>query len=99
MRIHNPTGRVWSEEELDTLGQIMKDNDVWLISDEIHCDIKRSDRSHVPFAKVPDYDKIITTMSQSKAFNIAGLMFSNIIIQNESLLKLGTPITLVRKIL
>ena len=66
----------------------MKDNDVWLISDEIHCDIKRSDRSHVPFAKaVPDYDKIITTMSQSKAFNIAGLMFSNIIIQNESLLK------------
>ena len=66
----------------------MKDNDVWLISDEIHCDIKRSGQSHMPFAKaVPDYDKIITTMSQSKAFNIAGLMFSNIIIQNESLLK------------
>ena len=85
---HNPTGRVWSEEELATLGQIMKDNDVWLISDEIHCDIKRSGQSHVPFAKaVPDYDKIITTMSQSKAFNIAGLMFSNIIIQHESLLK------------
>lgn len=66
----------------------MQDNDVWVISDEIHCDIKRAGQTHIPFAKaVPDYDKIITTMSQSKAFNIAGLMFSNIIIPNKRLLK------------
>ncbi|PTF02791.1 aminotransferase [Staphylococcus devriesei] len=86
---HNPTGRVWSEEELRQFGQIMKDNNVWLISDEIHCDIKRSGQTHTPFAKaVPDYDKIITAMSQSKAFNIAGLMFSNIIIPNTRLLNI-----------
>ncbi|MDT0723637.1 3M3SH-releasing C-S lyase [Staphylococcus haemolyticus] len=85
---HNPTGRVWSEDELKQLGQIMVDNDVWIISDEIHCDIKRVGQTHVPFAKaVPDYDKIVTAMSQSKAFNIAGLMFSNIIIPNRRLLK------------
>lgn len=85
---HNPTGRVWSEDELKQLGEIMQDNDVWVISDEIHCDIKRAGQTHIPFAKaVPDYDKIITTMSQSKAFNIAGLMFSNIIIPNKRLLK------------
>ncbi|MCE0455973.1 putative C-S lyase [Staphylococcus haemolyticus] len=85
---HNPTGRVWSEDELKQLGQIMIDNDVWIISDEIHCDIKRDGQIHVPFAKaVPDYDKIVTAMSQSKAFNIAGLMFSNIIIPNRRLLK------------
>ncbi|KAA2275692.1 3M3SH-releasing C-S lyase [Staphylococcus haemolyticus] len=85
---HNPTGRVWSEDELKQLGQIMVDNDVWIISDEIHCDIKRAGQTHVPFAKaVPDYDKIVTAMSQSKAFNIAGLMFSNIIIPNRRLLK------------
>ncbi|OHS39470.1 aminotransferase [Staphylococcus sp. HMSC62B09] len=85
---HNPTGRVWSEVELKQLGQIMVDNDVWIISDEIHCDIKRDGQTHVPFAKaVPDYDKIVTAMSQSKAFNIAGLMFSNIIIPNRRLLK------------
>ncbi|MBY6179394.1 MULTISPECIES: 3M3SH-releasing C-S lyase [Staphylococcus] len=85
---HNPTGRVWSEAELKQLGQIMVDNDVWIISDEIHCDIKRDGQTHVPFAKaVPDYDKIVTAMSQSKAFNIAGLMFSNIIIPNRRLLK------------
>ncbi|CAH6345446.1 Cystathionine beta-lyase PatB, partial [Klebsiella oxytoca] len=85
---HNPTGRVWSEDELKQLGQIMVDNDVWIISDEIHCDIKRDGQTHVPFAKaVPDYDKIVTAMSQSKAFNIAGLMFSNLIIPNRRLLK------------
>ncbi|QXN78000.1 3M3SH-releasing C-S lyase [Staphylococcus haemolyticus] len=85
---HNPTGRVWSEAELKQLGQIMVDNDVWIISDEIHCDIKRDGQTHVPFAKaVPDYDKIVTAMSQNKAFNIAGLMFSNIIIPNRRLLK------------
>ena len=66
----------------------MVDNDVWIISDEIHCDIKRDGQTHVPFAKaVPDYDKIVTAMSQSKAFNIAGLMFSNLIIPNRRLLK------------
>lgn len=85
---HNPTGRVWSEYELKQFGQIMADNDVWIISDEIHCDIKRAGQTHIPFAKaVPDYDKIVTAMSQSKAFNIAGLMFSNIIIPNRRLLK------------
>ena len=85
---HNPTGRVWSEDELKQLGQIMVDNDVWIISGEIHCDIKRDGQTHVPFAKaVPDYDKIVTAMSQSKAFNIAGLMFSNLIIPNRRLLK------------
>ena len=85
---HNPTGRVWSEDELKQFGQIMADNDVWIISDEIHCDIKRAGQTHIPFAKaVPDYDKIVTAMSQSKAFNIAGLMFSNIIITNRRLLK------------
>lgn len=85
---HNPTGRVWSEDELKQFGQIMADNDVWIISDEIHCDIKRDGQTHIPFAKaVPDYDKIVTAMSQSKAFNIAGLMFSNIIIPNRRLLK------------
>ncbi|MCQ9278717.1 3M3SH-releasing C-S lyase [Staphylococcus borealis] len=85
---HNPTGRVWSEDELKQFGQIMADNDVWIISDEIHCDIKRAGQTHIPFAKaVPNYDKIVTAMSQSKAFNIAGLMFSNIIIPNRRLLK------------
>ncbi|MDU4335777.1 MAG: PatB family C-S lyase [Staphylococcus lugdunensis] len=84
---HNPSGRVWSREELERFGNIMKAHDVWLISDEIHCDIMRKGMQHLPFATVlPDYDKVITAMSQSKAFNIAGLMFSNLIIRHKGLL-------------
>jgi bifunctional pyridoxal-dependent enzyme with beta-cystathionase and maltose regulon repressor activities len=39
----------------------MVDNDVWIISDEIHCDIKRDGQTHVPFAKAVPGD--VTSMS------------------------------------
>lgn len=83
---HNPTGVIWTEEELKKVAAIAEENDLWLISDEIHCDLIRSDQSHIPLAKVSDYDKIITTMSPSKTFNLAGLMLSNIIIPNKDLM-------------
>lgn len=80
---HNPTGRLWTEEELTRFGRIMAEHDVWIISDEIHCDIHRQGQYHIPFQKImPDYDKMVTMMSQSKAFNIAGLMFANVMVTN-----------------
>ena len=86
---HNPSGRVWSEEELIKVGNICKENNVWLISDEIHCDILRNNQKHIPFAKLfPDNDRIITCMATTKTFNMAGLMFSSIIIPNKSLMNI-----------
>lgn len=83
---HNPSGRVWSEEELKKVGKLCLDNGLWLISDEIHCDLLRSGLTHTPMAKLfPDTDRIITCMAPSKTFNMAGLMFSNIIIPNDML--------------
>ncbi len=83
---HNPSGRVWSEEELKRVGEILIRNNMWIISDEIHCDLLRIGKSHTPLAKLfPDYDKIITCMAPSKTFNLAGLMFSNVIIPNSGL--------------
>ncbi|MFM0961200.1 PatB family C-S lyase [Yersinia enterocolitica] len=83
---HNPTGRVWRTSELEKLGDICKKNDLWIISDEIHCDLIRSDQKHIPLAKViPDYNKVITCMAPSKTFNLAGMMLSNIIIPNDKL--------------
>ncbi len=83
---HNPTGRVWTEEELKTFGDIMVDNNMWVVSDEIHCDLLRSGITHTPLAKLfPDYDRLVTCMAPSKTFNTAGLMFSNVIIPNEEL--------------
>jgi cystathionine beta-lyase len=83
---HNPTGRVWSEEELKKAGQICIDNDLWIISDEIHCDLLRTGLTHTPMAKLfPETDRIVTCMAPSKTFNMAGLMFSNVIITNDEL--------------
>ena len=81
---HNPTGRVWTEEELKRIGNLAAANDLWILSDEIHCDLLRKGRTHIPLAKIlPDYDKVITCMSASKTFNLAGLQMSNIVIPNE----------------
>lgn len=86
---HNPSGRVWTSEELERMSQIIQKYDMWVISDEIHCDLLRCDKKHTPMGKVmPDYNKLITCMAPSKTFNLAGLMISNIIIRNEALRKL-----------
>lgn len=82
----NPTGRMWTEEELRRVAEIVEKYNLWIISDEIHCDLIRCGRTHIPMAKVmPDYPKLITCMAPSKTFNIAGLAFSNIIIRDPAL--------------
>ncbi|MBL4772545.1 MAG: aminotransferase class I/II-fold pyridoxal phosphate-dependent enzyme [Alcanivoracaceae bacterium] len=83
---HNPTGRVWNEDELKQLGQMCLDNNVKIIADEIHCDLLRKGQVFTPLAKLfPKTDKIITCMAPSKSFNLAGFMFANIIIPNDEL--------------
>lgn len=83
---HNPTGRVWKEDDLKKIGRIIEKHQLWVITDEIHCDLIRLNQVHIPLGKImPDYKKLITCMAPSKTFNIAGLMLSHIIIREESL--------------
>ncbi|WP_418557391.1 MalY/PatB family protein [Longibaculum muris] len=83
---HNPTGRVWREEELMKIAKIVEKNQLWVISDEIHCDLIRTCQKHIPLGKVmPTYQKLITCMAPTKTFNLAGLMISNVIIRDEKL--------------
>jgi cystathionine beta-lyase len=84
---HNPSGRSWSARELERVGRICLDNGLWIISDEIHCDLLRTGLKHTTMAQLfPETDKIVTCMAPSKTFNMAGLMFSNIIIQRVELM-------------
>ena len=83
---HNPSGRLWTHEELIEFGNICVENDITIISDEIHCDITRVGVKHTPLAKLfPNADNIITCMAPSKTFNLAGFLFANIIIPDEGL--------------
>ena len=80
---HNPTGRIWTAEELQKVAAIVEKYELWVVSDEIHCDLIRSGLRHTPMGKVmPEYRKLVTCMSASKTFNMAGLGFSDIIIRD-----------------
>ena len=81
---HNPVSRVWTKEELIKLGQICLENDVLIISDEIHNDLVYSGNKHIMFASLSEEFAMnsITCTAPSKTFNLAGMQSSNIIIPN-----------------
>lgn len=84
---HNPVGRVWTKEELTELGNICVENDIIIVSDEIHSDLVFPGYTHIPMASLsPEIDKrTITCMAPSKTFNLAGLATSEVIISNPRL--------------
>jgi cystathionine beta-lyase len=84
---HNPGGRVWTKQELIEIAEICYDNNILVISDEIHSDLVLHNHKHQPFATVSEKAAMnsITLMAPSKTFNIAGLVSSFSIIPNEDL--------------
>ena len=83
---HNPTGRVWTREELERLAEIMRREHLFCLSDEIHCEFAFPGHAYTPFASIviDDTDFCVCT-SASKAFNIAGLLCANIFVPNKEL--------------
>lgn len=79
---HNPSGRVWTREELERIDGICAKNDVTVISDEIHCELVYKPLSYVPFATVATRPAVVCC-SPSKAFNTAGLQCANIVAPDE----------------
>lgn len=86
---HNPVTRVWTREELEKLEKIILENDLYLISDEIHSDIIMPGHKHIVFQTLSDKlaDRTITFTSASKTFNLAGMGVSTTIIKNPELKK------------
>ncbi len=82
----NPVGRIWSKEDLAKIGKLCRKHDVVLISDEIHCDLTDPDVKYNPFETSSDYNNVITCLSPSKSFNIAGFQSSIVHTRNEELL-------------
>ncbi len=84
---HNPVGRVWTKEELQRVGEICLENNVVLLSDEIHFDILRKDQCHTVINNADSrfYKNTVICTAVSKSFNLAGLGTSNIIIADNVL--------------
>lgn len=78
---HNPAGRVWTRDELLRIGQICLKNNVFVIADEIHCELTYPGHDYTPFASLSQEFLMhsATCNSPTKAFNIAGLQISNIV--------------------
>ncbi len=86
---HNPVGRVWNKDELERVGQLCQKYNTLLISDEIHADLVYPDHKHIPIASLAKsfLNNIITCMSPSKTFNLAGLQAAYLIIPNAEMRK------------
>lgn len=83
---HNPTGRVWSRDELERMAAIMRRENLFVLSDEIHCEFAFPGHAYTPFATIVENDKnFCVCTSASKAFNIAGLLCANIFVPNAEL--------------
>ena len=93
---HNPTGHVWTEEELTDIAERCREKGIFVISDEIHCEFINPScgKKYIPFATIADKVnadgngeklKYAVCLSPTKAFNIAGLQIANIICPDDSI--------------
>jgi cystathionine beta-lyase len=82
---HNPTGRVWTREELQRMSDICRRHHVAIISDEIHGELIMPGNTFCPMGTV-DADAVILN-SPSKSFNTAGLQIANIICRDADVLR------------
>ena len=81
---HNPTGRVFTVEELGALASIVERHGARVIADEVHAPLVYPDRRHAPYASLSEATAAhtITVTSASKAFNLAGLKCAQVIASN-----------------
>ena len=83
----NPSGNIWSREELKKIGELAVKYGVTVISDEIHCDLTDPGYGYIPFASVSEECRrvSITCMAPTKAFNIAGLQTAAVCVPDKFL--------------
>ena len=84
---HNPLGKVWAREELERMLDICFANGVLVVSDEIHSDLIFHGKKHIPTAMVSEEAKsrVISCISGTKTFNLAGLQASTTVFPNMEL--------------
>jgi cystathionine beta-lyase len=83
----NPSGRIWTKEELKAVGELAKKHGVTVVSDEIHCDLTEPGKSYTPFASVSDVCASvgISCIAPTKTFNLAGLKTAAVYVSDQEI--------------
>ena len=84
---HNPAGICWSRETLQEVAHICAEENVLVVSDEIHCDMLLGGRRHVPYASVSEEARMnsITLQAPTKTFNLPGIVSAHAIVFNPAI--------------
>ncbi|GGL40842.1 pyridoxal phosphate-dependent aminotransferase [Phycicoccus endophyticus] len=70
---HNPTGRVFSREELELVAELAREYDAWVVTDEVYEHLAFDGRRHVPIATLPGMaERTVTISSGGKTFATTG---------------------------
>ena len=72
----NPTGNLWSPDDLTRMGEICLEHRVVVFADEIHCDFVMKGQKYTPFASLPNRDIVdnsLTFKAASKTFSLAAM--------------------------
>ena len=76
---NNPTGHVFSREELEGISELCREHDAYAVTDEIYEHILY-DGEHIPIATLPDmHDRAITISGASKTFGVTGWRIGSIV--------------------
>jgi cystathionine beta-lyase len=86
---HNPTGQVFSRQDLLRMAEVCLKNNTVICSDEIHSELLLGGAQHIPLGTLSSEiaDRTITLVAPSKTFNVAGLYCAFAIIPNPDLLR------------
>ncbi len=82
---HNPAGKAWTRDELTAINEVCDRHGILVISDDIHCDIRLTDRGHVVFASIAESaaDKSFICTAPTKTFNLAGVPSATVSVANK----------------
>src|SRR5262249_34952576 len=76
---HNPTGRVFTHEELGAIAEVARSNNLWVISDESFDNLVYGENKHVSIASLAGMrDRTLVVTSFSKSFALPGLRIGSI---------------------
>ena len=84
---NNPTGTIYSEEEIRMIGEIVKENDLYLIADEVYKEFTYGHKKHFSVLELEDIeDRVIVVDSISKRYSACGARIGAVISKNKEVI-------------